>query len=73
MPMFQYLASLCATPPSGGVRFALCAIATGFVRVAHSTPWLFFAASPCGEALKFRSPAARNTPINFRLSIKQSF
>ena len=26
------------------------------VRVAHSTPWLLYAASPCGEARKFRSP-----------------
>ena len=31
------------------------AIPTGFVRVAHSTPWLLYAASPYGEALKFRS------------------
>lgn len=55
MPMFQYLASLCATPPSGGVQFTFCAISTGFVRVAHSTPWLPYAASPYGEAHKFRS------------------
>ena len=55
MPMLQCLASLCATPPSGGVRFVLFAIPTGFVRVAHSTPWLLYAASPYGEALKFRS------------------
>ncbi|MBQ3218834.1 MAG: hypothetical protein IJB33_08185, partial [Akkermansia sp.] len=48
--MYQYLAALYATPPSGGVRFVFFAIPTGFVRVAHSTPWLFFAASPCGEA-----------------------
>ena len=55
MPRLQYVASLCATPPSGGVRFVFFAIPTGFVRVAHSTPWLPYAASPCGEAHKFRS------------------
>ena len=55
MPAHQYEASLYATPPSGGVRFVFFAIPTGFVRVAHSTPWLFYAASPCGEARKFRS------------------
>jgi len=60
--MYQYLVALYATPPSGGVRFVFFAIPTvwGFesslssptqvVRVAHSTPWLFFAASLCGEA-----------------------
>ena len=39
-------------PPHHPVGFGLFffAIPTGFVRVAHSTPWLFFAASPCGEA-----------------------
>ena len=66
MPMLQYVASLCATPPSGGVRFVFFAIPTGFVRVAHSTPWLLYAASPYGEALKFRSPASRQLPIYWR-------
>ena len=51
MPRLQYVASLYATPPSGGVRFVFFAIPTGFVRVAHSTPWLLYAASPFGEAL----------------------
>jgi hypothetical protein len=41
MPMLQCLASLCATPPSGGVRFVFFAIPTGFVRVAHSTRGYF--------------------------------
>ncbi len=63
MPMLQCLASLCATPPSGGVRFVFFAIPTGFVRVAHSTPWLLYAASPCGEARKFRS---LRSPDNFQ-------
>ena len=63
MPAHQYESSLYATPPSGGVRFVFCAIPTGFVRVAHSTPWLLYAASPCGEAPDFRSPAARQLPI----------
>ena len=63
MPMLQCLASLCATPPSGGVRFVFFAIPTGFVRVAHSTPWLLYAASPCGEARKFRS---LRSPANFQ-------
>ena len=58
MPVHQYEASLYATPPSGGVRFVFCAIPTGFVRVAHSTPWLLYAASPCGEALELGSPAS---------------
>ena len=38
----------------GSVCF--CAIPTGFVRVAHSTPWLLYAASPCGEAPEFGLP-----------------
>ena len=61
MSVHQYVASLCATPPSGGVRFVFFAIPTGFVRVAHSTPWLLYAASPYGEALKFRSPVGSPT------------
>ena len=62
MPARQYESSLYATPPSGGVRFVFCAIPTGFVRVAHSTPWLLYAASPCGEARKFRSPGGSRAP-----------
>ncbi len=69
MPRLQYVASLCATPPSGGVRivfFALYPRVWGFesslssptqvVRVAHSTPWLFYAASPYGKAPEFGQP-----------------
>ena len=59
MPSHQYVASLYATPPSGGVRFVFYAISTGFARVAHSTPWLFYAASPCGEAIEFGLPTGR--------------
>ena len=62
MPMYQYLAALYATPPSGGVRFVFFAIPTGlglrvFAFFAHTgrslsrlQHGLFFAASPCGEA-----------------------
>ncbi len=59
-------------PVGFGLFFALYPRVWGFesslstptqvVRVAHSTPWLLYAASPCGEALKFRSlrsPACR--------------
>ena len=41
------------------------AIPTGFVRVAHSTPWLFYAASPYGEAHKFRSPVGSPDKFQF--------
>ena len=75
MPRLQYVASLCATPPSGGVRFVFSlyprvwgfesslSSPTQVVRVAHSTPWLLYTASPCGEALKFRS---LRSPANFQ-------
>ena len=58
-------------PPHHPVGFGLFffAIPTGFVRVAHSTPWLLYAASPYGEALKFRSPVG--SP-NFNLSLSPS-
>ena len=67
MPMLLYVASLFRlrahalrrdrVPPHHPVGFGLFffAIPTGFVRVAHSTPWLLYAASPYGEARKFRS------------------
>ncbi|MBQ7023108.1 MAG: hypothetical protein IJN29_05970, partial [Akkermansia sp.] len=47
--------------PHHPVGFGLffCAIPTGFVRVAHSTPWLLYAASPYGEAPEFRLPVGR--------------
>ena len=61
MPRLQYVASLYATPPSGGVLFVFFAFPTGFVRVAHSTPWLLYAASPCGEALNLVRLKARIT------------
>ena len=50
MPMLQYVASLSATPPSGGVRI-------DFLRYSHGSAaqrlyrGLSYAASPCGEAL----------------------
>ena len=67
MAAHQHKASLYATPPSGGVRFVFFAIPTGlglrvFAFFAHTgrslsrlQHGLFFAASPYGEALKFRS------------------
>ena len=51
MPMYQYLAALYATSPSGGVRFVFFSL---YPRVSFAllTPHrgYFFAASPCGEA-----------------------
>jgi len=71
MPRLQYVALLFRlrahalrrdrVPPHHPVGFGLFffAIPTGFVRVAHSTPWLLYAASPCGEALNLARLKAR--------------
>ena len=71
MPTHQFITLLYATPPSGGVRFVFSlyprvwgfesslSSPTQVVRVAHSTPWLLYAASPCGEALNLARLMAR--------------
>ena len=66
MPSFQYLASLFRlrahalrrdrVPPHHPVGFGLYFRYThGFRSRCSLHPWLFYAASPCGEARKFRS------------------